>query len=117
MLPTPAVLQRVRAPRRRPAALLGAVGVVLALTLAGCSRTPTTYTSSVKNDFVKGCEQNGLSTSVCTCTYGKIEQNIPFKEFSTVQSKLRESPKPLDQINETGKKMLDFRTQCEQQSS
>lgn len=87
------------------------------LTLAGCSRTPTTYTSSVKTNFVKGCEQGGLSNSTCTCTYGKIEASIPFKEFKNVQSKLQQDPKPLDQINEWGKKMLDLRTQCEGQAS
>lgn len=115
MFPTPAALRRVRA-SRRPAAFLGAVGVALAVMLAGCSRTPTSYTGSVKSDFVKGCEQNGLSTSACTCTFNKIEAHIPFNDFKSVQSKLQQNPKPLDQINDTGRQMLDFRNQCAQQS-
>ena len=95
--------------RRRLAAPL--LGLLLVIVLAGCSaqRTPTSYTSGVQKAFIKGCtdtvisdNKTGTGTQVtkpgsyCTCVYAKIKKDVPFKDFKKINAQQTDKPAKLD---------------------
>lgn len=92
-------------PRHRLAAPLA--GVVLAVgLLAGCAgqRTPTSYTSAVQRDFIKGCvatakadaKQSDVVTTIsnpktfCTCAFTAIKKDLSFSQFKKITDDLTE---------------------------
>lgn len=105
--------------RRRWLLLLPLAAVVLMLT--SCSHDPTSYTDSVKNNFINACHDQGPSRQVCTCTFRQIKANIAFKDFKSVQDRLRDKPRPLNDVKisgrPVGRRMASYRQQCEQKAS
>lgn len=85
--------------------VLTSAAAVLALgMLAGCSgqRTPSSYTSAVKDDFIAGCtamtKDDGKakpSKSDCECAYNQIADDVPFSEFKSINEAQIEKPSPL----------------------
>ena len=93
---------RVIAPRRRRLASLAGAVVSLAL-VSGCAgqRAPTSYTDSVKKNFITGCTtvstgDAALGTPTeanqyCTCVFTEIKKNVKFSEFKKINDDLTQS--------------------------
>jgi len=94
---------------------LPVVGAVLALgLLAGCTgsqKTPDSYTDSVEEHFLDGCnttvagdkkanegEFNDVPADFCQCAYDALSNKktgVPFSEFKKINSELTEEAGPL----------------------
>jgi hypothetical protein len=102
---------------------------VAALLLVGCGqqKDPTSYTSGVKDNFVRGCERGvkadpssaelAASNRVCQCVIGKITRSpsaggVPFKDFANAESKIRTNPE-LNTIDKVLPQSLVFLNECE----
>ena len=78
------------------------IGAVLCLgSVTGCARQkiPTSYTDSVKEDFLNGCKKtakaDGEITAVsdfCTCAWTAIKKDVPFGTFKKVNNQLTDEP-------------------------
>lgn len=82
--------------------------------LTGCmgQRDASEYNDDVRADFIAGCdgsafadeperealEEGSLDTETCTEAYDCIEENVPFDDFKSVNSNLREDPGPMDPL-------------------
>ncbi len=78
--------------------------LTLAVALAGCAnvnRSPSSYTASVRTNFLRGCEQQSTRDGVqrparlCACTYDKLQSSLPFGEFRKLNEQLTDRPSPL----------------------
>jgi hypothetical protein len=83
-------------------------GLVLAVgLLAGCAgqRAPSSYTSGVKRDFIKGCEATAKSDAksgseaaatisdpeeFCACAYAAVRKKVKFADFKKINDDLTE---------------------------
>lgn len=84
--------------------LMFVVAVALAVALGGCAnvnRSPSSYTSSVRRNFLHGCEQQSERDGVrrpqamCTCAYDRLRSSLPFGEFRNLNDRLTDRPAPL----------------------
>ena len=89
--------------RRLP---LWLVAPALAFTLlVGCGsgqRVPRSYTSAVKQQFLKGCEASdphrsgvGARTTTCQCVYAGLVSQVPFGEFRDENARQIDHPATL----------------------
>ena len=100
-----------------------------ALLLVGCGqqKDPTSYTSGVKDNFVRGCERGvkanpssaelAASNKICQCVIGKITRSpsaggVPYKDFANAESKIRTNPQ-LYTIDKVLPQSLVFLNECE----
>jgi hypothetical protein len=81
-------------------AVIAATGVISAACTT-TNRVPSDYTSSVREDFVAGCEtvggQDGLdgSAAYCRCAWDTISTQVPFDEFKRINDQLSADPAPI----------------------
>ncbi len=114
----PPAAPRGRTGARGLAALVLALFALVALSACTGQRDPTSYSDSVKENFVEGCRRGLSPTGVaatdpeaaaskrsCECLIGKLSADadkggVPFKQFAAAQSKIRDDPaaNPIEKV-------------------
>ena len=82
-------------PRRRRSISRRIVpALCLVVVLSGCagSRTPTSYTGSVRTAFVAGCQEAGQTGGVCGCVFRQLMMKVPFNDFKRLNGQLANRP-------------------------
>ena len=93
--------------------LVASVVLTLGL-LTGCmgQQDASDYGDDVRRDFIAGCDgsafadeperealqEGSLPTEECAAAYECIEKNVPFADFRSVNSDLRDEPGPMDPL-------------------
>ncbi|MEZ5956673.1 MAG: hypothetical protein R3C27_05610 [Hyphomonadaceae bacterium] len=55
------------------------------LVLAACNPQPATYAPDVARNFLMACEAQGSSSELCSCTWDRIEADIPPGDFAALE--------------------------------
>lgn len=55
------------------------------LLIAACTPQPATYTPDFERNFVSACEAQGASQALCSCTWDRIETDVPPADFMALE--------------------------------
>lgn len=127
--------------RSSSARTLGLVAsvVVSALIAASCSRGPSSYSDSVRRNFMTGCQvvlaggsdnvgsiasaaiahdpAAAQHRSTCSCVYAAVSSGIPFKDFEALQAKVRRGQSLAADPSEPARKLRDYYSSCSSSAS
>jgi hypothetical protein len=59
--------------------------LVSLLAMAACTQQPATYAPDVERNFMVACEAQGSSNALCSCTWDKIEAEVPPGDFAALE--------------------------------
>lgn len=59
--------------------------LTLLLVLGSCGRADDAYPPAHELNFTRACEAQGAPTALCACAWGKIEAEIPRRDFEALE--------------------------------
>jgi hypothetical protein len=68
--------------------LLAALGLALAVFLAGCGDDDGGYPAEVKENFLSSCTGNGGTDDACSCVWEKVTAEYSYEEFVKIEDDL-----------------------------
>lgn len=55
------------------------------LAITACAQQPATYAPDVERNFMTACEAQGSPSALCSCTWDKIEADVPPGDFAALE--------------------------------
>ncbi len=72
--------------------MVPALCLLAVLSACAGSRTPSSYTGSVRTAFIAGCQETGQTGGVCTCVFRQLRLKVPFGDFERLNRQLADRP-------------------------